>query len=60
MTGAVEPAAPRRPTFDEWYIAKYHRTFDQAWQTEGVSIAASMAALSRAVRDYVTEIVARG
>lgn len=46
-----------RPTFDEWYSLKHGATFDELWQQEGQRIWTAMNELSRALREYVSEMV---
>lgn len=45
------------PTFDEWFIAKYGSTFEEIHMLDGMMINAGMKALTRCMRDYVSEMV---
>lgn len=45
------------PSFDEWYEKKHGRSFEEQWMPPHAVIADSMKALTRAMREYVSEIV---
>jgi hypothetical protein len=47
----------RNQTFDEWYFAKNGHKFSQDYMQPGERYDDSFRALSRAVRDYVSEMV---
>lgn len=47
------------PTFDEWFAAKHHgMSFDQVHHAD--SIHGAMVALSRYMRDYISEVARHG
>lgn len=47
------------PTFDEWFLAKYGGTFNELHQAAGMRYDDAFMALSRSMRDYVSELVKR-
>lgn len=47
------------PSFDEWFLAKYGRTFKEAHCQPGMWINDSMEAMANHARDYLTDMVAR-
>lgn len=50
------PVARNVPTFDEWFKAKYFHTFEEMHCCYSMRIDDAMIALTRYVREYVTEI----
>lgn len=43
-------------SFDEWHLARYGETFEEAHEYDGALINASMRALSQKMREYVSEM----
>lgn len=50
---------PKFPTFDEWFEQKYGETFNKSHQYTGNTYDNAFRALTREMRDYVSEMVAQ-
>ena len=50
---------PENPTFDQWFERKHLDTFDALHMQPSMRIEDAMRALSKAVREYVSEMVKR-